>query len=107
MKPQSRNGAIAYQATLFPGRYLPDVCVDLHMALTGSNDPMTLDQLKDAADLLQVRLDLWYEPAGFTAQFDNAVKALVEVTLKELRTAIQRRTPILSAMEELTLPRIG
>lgn len=57
-------------------------CDALHGSATGAADPLTDEATRRLCFFLELRLELWH-PRYQSEGYDNAVKALVEETLKE------------------------
>jgi len=67
-------------------RTLPAICVDVHMISCGSADYSDDGkQYEYDKETLQIALDNWQESIPSNKMFDDAVKNLIEVTLKESR----------------------
>ena len=73
--------------TTVPERYdleiLP-VCLGLHMAHTGSADPLPEEDKARHVAWLRQRLADWQPAPVWWTRFDDAVKALIEATLAEV-----------------------
>ena len=78
----TRADAIAEQERLFPGfpaschpNTLPEICLDLRMALNGAADPWPAADLAEVVAMLQARLDTWADP---TDAMDAHVRGMVQ-----------------------------
>jgi hypothetical protein len=61
------------------------ICLDVHMANTGSSDPMSKEEYGKAIDALRERLLIWTEnPIKSFSAFDDAVKNLITTTILEV-----------------------
>lgn len=66
---------------------LPEICLNLRMAVNGSADPWPDDQIEKTVYILQRRLDLWIDSHSRYKRVDDAVKELVIATLAEVKNA--------------------
>lgn len=65
------------------GYTLPELCIDLRMALTGSADPWRKERVLAAAKILQDALDTWVNHHRDYEQvlFDETIRMLILATL--------------------------
>ena len=83
----TRDEALCEQRALtHPTSTLPEVCMDLRMAVNGSADAWDVAYLRRVVRMLQARITTW-QPTVFakSARLDEAVRALVEATLAEVQ----------------------
>lgn len=66
------------------GETLLDICINTHMALLGSADPLTLIELQRNTEILQKAVDHWQPGRTSSKRFDDAVLELCRATLEEL-----------------------
>lgn len=63
---------------------LPEICMDLHMAVTGSCDRPD-EAMAEMATILMTALEDWEPGLDKYGAFDDAMKNLVTVTVQEYR----------------------
>lgn len=102
----TRREAIEWQERLFPTTVwireddrsysrqvcptLPEICLDLRMALNGAADPWKDEEVCEVRDMLQARLATWdvpteakdYTMRHFNNAIDNAVELMVVSTVR-------------------------
>lgn len=64
---------------------LLDICLSLHGSNTGSSDPLSKDDEEHYLAILQTGLEEWEPGLKWCEQFDDAVKNLVEKTIRETK----------------------
>lgn len=69
----------------FRGGMLQDWCDAIRGHCTGASDPMPGQLAEEAVGYLDARLEDWQEPSD---EYDKAVRALVETTLRVYRGQI-------------------
>lgn len=78
-----------WQSKLFgPSAMLPQICMELRMAVNGSSDPWSEAEssaVNESLRFLQARLDNWEAGDAQRDGVDNAVKNLVRETIKEVK----------------------
>lgn len=62
---------------------LLQVCLDVHMAATGSSDPLLPDIWERYGTILFAARHNWEPPSPFAWQFDDAVLALVKAAIND------------------------
>ncbi len=84
----TRDEALREQrAITHPTSTLPEVCMDLRMAVNGSADGWDVAYIRRVVRMLQSRLATW-QPTLYekSRRVDAAVHALVEATLAEVQS---------------------
>lgn len=66
---------------------LMDLASNVHMTLNGSLAGFSKDQIIFFAEFLKARLQDWQDP---TSDYDEAVRAVCRVTLKEYNNKLER-----------------
>lgn len=81
----SRQVALEWQASQYPGSTLPEICMDLRGAVNGSCDPCLPHEVRQAVAMLRVRLKTWAPACSHQSEkFDDAVYRMVVATLEEV-----------------------
>lgn len=85
----TRDEALSYQAENWVGYCLPDISIRLRMSVNGAAPDGLPEGVRDkTVEMLQARLDTWAPRRQQDAEFDEVVKMLVEVALKDVRGLI-------------------
>jgi hypothetical protein len=66
-----------------PGENLLSICLTMHMAHTGSSDPIEYMEYIRLKHILVTSIQHWEAPHRKTKRFDYAVFGLIEITLTE------------------------
>ena len=61
-----------------------ETCESLHMSKTGASDPLPEEVRNQCVNYLRATLLQWHPSPSYTVDYDNAVKSLIQATLKEL-----------------------
>lgn len=70
------------QELMIGNENLLQICLDLHMAHTGSSDPL-LDYVKERYLKILHLANLHWRPSVRHKEFDNAVRTLILATMRE------------------------
>lgn len=82
---EGRRAACAEQYRLFPDyAMLPEICINLRMAMNGAGDPLDHARVLSTLAMLRQRLLWWEEGPVYSQGVDDAVRALVSATLAEV-----------------------
>lgn len=81
----TRHDAITEQDRLFgPQLMLPEICMNLRMAVNGSADPWPPEQVRETVAMFWARLATWQVQGQRSKRVDDAVRELVAATLAEV-----------------------
>lgn len=81
---------------------LPEICMALHMALSGAGDPWDDEAERVAARYLRIRVARWRPSAGpLWREFDQCVKKLCEATVAEYEVRSRLRAENAEALARL------
>jgi hypothetical protein len=79
-----------YPEPSFPNSMLPDICLNLRMALNGGADPWSDKELDECFQPLQHRLDKWKPSSKSSQMMDECVRLLVIASLAECKDLRER-----------------
>lgn len=67
---------------------LLNICLELHMSNTGSSDVIGFTKKIFLVTILEQALEEWKEGPTSSKPFDDAVKNLIEITIKEYKDSV-------------------
>ena len=88
MGEEKRLASLHLQREMFGTQTLLEICQNLRMAVNGSADPWHPDDINDAVNMLQSRVDSWKPGPDWNseaARVDAAVLEYVRAVLAEVR----------------------
>lgn len=72
---------------------LPQICLDVRMALNGSADPWPEDEMRKVGEFLSLTLEGWDDRSGRQDEMDSGVLLMVHAALAMIRSSFPEPTP--------------